>query len=565
MADHSAGSDDIDELHLQDLVSGPEDLPDLRGHLKTLRDELNEDRSSDDQLGVGDLIPLTEKNDLGYLRPAEIEAAEWVADLYEQEGEPEIHPRGLHYQLLGKGYTRRNGEPYRNSTKCWEELKQALKWARVLGLVDSDRIRDDSTNEPVYGAFSDPDDAATFRTDSTGRSGNGLQPAAYQDAVAQSRVHDGYQPSSITTTLQAASLAYDDFEAFVADAIDALVDHAFGAVEYDLAAHQPYYVEIWSEKGGVVPVGLADEYGVTLRSKKGELSLSMCEEAIDVAEQRGQDLAVITVTDYDPKGADMPRAAGRKLEILAAMSDTDVDVDVVQGALTEGQVHEYELPGEPATKPRGLEHGNTGAKGYETHKDIFKDHAGQHPVEIRAFKSNYPTAFESALEREVRNFYDDDLEAEIEAAVADAREHARDRLWDVFEAHWPALEAAFDDLQQAMNQYQSRVEPHFEAARQGLAGLKETDADVRDEVGVPDRRDELTNSVESVDYERALREVEVEAPEGMARGVDDAILDTRRGLLEQLRAYARHDVRDDQPLLDIDGGNDRDGAAPPRE
>lgn len=549
MTDYSAGSDDVEDLHLTDLVSSPEDLPELRDHIKTIRDELNEDRDGDAKLGVGDLIPLTEKNDIGYIRPSEIEAAEWIADLYEQEGEPEIHPRGLHYQLLGKGYTRRNGDPYRNEMECWEELKQALKWARVLGLVDSDRIRDHSTDEPIYGAFQDPEDAATFRTTPGDEAGNGVRSAAFDDAVARSRVNDGYQPARIQTTLRAASLAYDSYDVFVDEVVDALVDHAFDTVDYDLAAHQPYYVEVWSEKAGVIPEAVADEYGVTIRSKKGELSLSMCEEAISVAEQRGQDLAVISVTDFDPKGADMPRAAGRKLEILAAMSDADVDVEVIQGALTSSQVQEYELPGEPSTKPRGLEHGNTGAKGYETHKDIFRDHAGQYPVEIRAFASNYPAAFESAIEREAQRFYDESLDDDIEAAIRDARERARERLLDLF-SDQPDLEAAFEDLQVAMDRYQDAVEPAFEAAREGLERLEAADAAARDDHDVDGHRNRLSDRVERLEYQEELHDVEVPVPEGVVEGVEDAIVDTRRGLLEQLRAYARHDVREDSPFLD---------------
>lgn len=551
MADYP-GSDDVESLHLTDLVSGPDDLPELRHHIKSLRDELNEDRPQGDQLGVPDLIPLTPKNDIGYLRPSEIEAAEWIADLYEQEGEPEIHPRGLHYQLLGKGYERRNGEPYANSTECWEELKQSLKWARVLGLVDSDKIQDDSTDEPIYGAFDDPSDAETFRTAGGAIGGDGIRSQSFDDAVARTRVNDGYRPPRIETTLQAATLAYDDFETFVDQAIEALVEHAFDELEYDVAAHQPYYVEIWSEKSGVIPEALAEDYGVTVRSKKGELSLSMCEEALDVAEQRGQDLAVITITDYDPKGADMPRAAGRKLEILSAMSDVDVNVEVIQGALTADQVQEYELPGEPAKKPRGLEYGNSGAKGYETHKDIFREHAGQYPVEIRAFRSNYPTAFESAVEREVQRFYDADLADELEQAVFDARERARDRLRAVFDDNWCDLEAAFDDLQRAMQRYQDAVEPHMEAARDGLRRLEEADQSARGDAGIEAHRNDLSDSVERVEYQEALAGVDVSVPEGMVRGVEDAILDTRRGLLDQLRAYQRHDVRSDTPLLDED-------------
>lgn len=137
---------------LNDLVNDRSDIHGLRDQLKTLAQQR---RDQGDDVTVDDMLAMSTKNDPLYFQPADLEKAEWFADIYHQEGEPEIHPRGFHYQILGRGYETRHGDPYENSNECWQELKEAVKWARILGLVDNDNIQDQKNATPTPTAFSD--------------------------------------------------------------------------------------------------------------------------------------------------------------------------------------------------------------------------------------------------------------------------------------------------------------------------------------------------------------------------------------------------------------------------
>lgn len=94
-----------------------------------------------------------------------------------------------------------------------------------------------------------------------------------------------------------------------------------------------------------------------------------------------------------------------------------------------------------------------------------------------------------------------------------------------------------------MQRYHDRVEPAVASAVEGLERLEATERDVRREVGVPDKRNQLVNAIHSVDYREILASVDVELPDPDSPGVDDPLLDTRRSLMQQLDAYKQYDMR----------------------
>ena len=197
---------------------------------------------------------------------------------------------------------------------------------------------------------------------------------------------------------------FDDADEFIETAAQMISRQAFERIYFDATAEQRYYIEIWSEKSGVIPEDLAAEYGATIReSGKGEFSLSMCEKAVDIADKRNQDLALLVVSDFDASGADMPLSASRKLEVLGAVHD--VEVETVQAAVTKQQVEEYWIPGDPSKIPDGLDEGSCGAKGYETQKEVFREYAGQFPVEIQAFLTRYRDSFRDEIESKIQPYY----------------------------------------------------------------------------------------------------------------------------------------------------------------
>jgi len=267
----------------------------------------------------------------------------------------------------------------------------------------------------------------------------------------------------------------------------------------------------------------------------------MCEGAIEIAEARNQKLAICIVSDFDGKGADMPISASRKLEVLGAVHG--VDVELVHGAVTKQQVEQYGLPGDPAKIPDGLEDGVRGAKGYETQKEVFREYAGQYPVEIQGFSTRHEDAFADELAETIDPYYDAELDERITHNLTDARDQARRSLVSAFESHRGEIEAALVDLREGIGDYHDDLESNVDAALQGLNMLREQEKQLRDQHQLANRRQELSDSVSAVDYRRVVSEIDVEVPDPLVDGVEDALLDTQRSMMKQLEHYRRFNVR----------------------
>jgi len=519
--------DRFEDQPLSALIDTPGDIPALRERIKSMARAA---RETGEDVTVDDFLAQSRKNDAAYIAPADLEKAEWVADLYAEEGEPETHARDFHYRILGKGYEMRDGSEYVHSNRCWIELKEAFKWARILGLIDSRRISDSANTDVTPTAFEHVDNplpSSERRLD---------------DVAGEIDVDDGYQRASIPTRIEPATAHFEDAETFITTAAKMVADQAFHQLYFDASAQQRYYIEIWSEKSGVIPEDLAQEYGATIREAgKGEFSLTMCEKAIDIAATRNQDLAVVIVSDWDPRGHDMPVSAARKFEVLGALEG--VEVELVKGAVTKEQVEEYGIPGDPSKVPEGLERGVAAAKGYETQKQLFREYAGQYPVEIQGFSTRYPEAFERELADRLEAFFDADLDARITTSVTDARDDARQALEQAFRKRKPEIQAALEALQTAIGRYQDRLEGDIDAAKQGLWMLEEREHAVRQDESLPERRAQLTETIAAVEHREVLESVDVPVPDPDAPGVPNPLLDTRRSFLEQLEAYRRYNMR----------------------
>jgi len=105
---------------------------------------------------------------------------------------------------------------------------------------------------------------------------------------------------------------------------------------------------------------------------------------------------------------------------------------------------------------RGLEEGGEARKGYETQKELFREYAGQFPVELQGFTSVAPDAFENELEESLATFYDADLGDRIKSEVREARERAQQRLVDAFEEHRAEIQDALDELHQGLDRVRRR-------------------------------------------------------------------------------------------------------------
>jgi hypothetical protein len=84
-----------------------------------------------------ELLVLAPNNDpFNCGTPAQVEAAKWFADVYDQVGYRGIHLRRLHYRAYDEGLPTVSGEAYPNTEKQWTDLQNASRFARYLGFVN---------------------------------------------------------------------------------------------------------------------------------------------------------------------------------------------------------------------------------------------------------------------------------------------------------------------------------------------------------------------------------------------------------------------------------------------
>lgn len=566
MPDREKPLDDPDGPRLSDLVSEREDLIGLRDRFKELAKRRRD--AGDENFRVGDLIAQSTQNDPTYVQPADLEKAEWFAEIWEQERDTVddgTHPRNMHYRMLGE-YEMRNGETYDGSTSHWNELKDAIKWARILGLVDNEKFGDERNEREkatpnAFDDFETPAPQADFGDDvgadtlaasllSGGMGGalGEIDRDADREADGRVSLHhvidDGYRSPRFPSRPKLATLDFDDVEEFIRSAAKGLVEHAFEDIYFAANAEQRYYIEVWCEKSGEVPEDLAAEYGATLRpAGGGEFSLEMVQDAVRIAGARGQDLAVVIVSDYDAKGKDMPTSAARKLEVEGALAG--VEVELVHGAVTKDQIEKYGIPGVPEAEstPANLEHGVNGAKGYETHKQMFRDYAGDYPVEISGFSTTYPEEFREELADVLEGYYDEDLGDRLKDAIREAQSDAYNELVDELMRYDVEIANRLEDLRAAINSYHDTLEYDVGAVEDGVSMLRAREKEVREREDIPEHRRELTRTIQQADTAEALANVDVEIPDPETPGSDNPLLDTRRSYIEQLKRYSESDIR----------------------
>ncbi len=470
---------------------------------------------------VGDLLALSPNNDIAYVRPSDLSHAKWFAKVWEAEGGPEIHPRGFHYMILGKGYKTDIGADYLNTNACWEVMKDGAFWAQVLGLVPADKIKDEKNPAATLTSHIFLD-----------------SPYRPIDKELESGYESGYIPSGGSLP----ELSYDSTENLIEGQVTRIVNEVFAGVSYNVQRRQKYYIEIWSEKAGVIDEEIAEKYGATIRAAGGgEMSYKMVRDAVGEAKQRGQDLVVILIVDFDPKGHDMPKSVARKIEVEAALMG--VHAYVHHAAVTLEQVKEHGIPGTPAKKPKGLESRNPGALAYETHKKIFREFAGQDPVEIRAFSSREPEAYAAALEEHLKPYYDEDLADKIQGVIRDAKVSAESALRDELEANRGDIDKALSAVRKALGNYESQLGGSFDCIETNLSELAEQEEMTRKETGLDAKVRKLEKVLNAVDVGGALSLVEICIPEADADGQPNPLLDTKRSLEEQIRKYKEFDIR----------------------
>jgi hypothetical protein len=334
------------------------------GHATTLRNVL-EKACSEQKCRLGDLTVLDVKADPYRVdTPAHHRDAAWVAQQIERFFPPNkrVHIRGLHYAMVISGNVRKpGGEVYRNTDEDWKWLvDDVMRAARWLGYVPFERIVDQRSAEPIIFRANDPI-GALFRHLSAG--------------------------------VEMGQVAFEIGPIYINEPEGRL---------YGFDCKQPYALAIFGEKSSLedVLLPIARRCAADLYLGPGEISNTFVYRIAKDASEDGRPLVVITATDFDPGGRQMPVSIGRKLQAFRDAFFPNLRFEVVPAALTVEQVRELGLPSTPLkpTEKRG---------------DRWREEFGVEQTEIDALALFQPDVLRRIIETAIAPYFDRTLASRI--------------------------------------------------------------------------------------------------------------------------------------------------------
>ncbi len=426
---------------------------------------------------IKDLLALSQVNDPFYIAPADRKKAEWVTMIWHKEQSGSIHPRGFHYRIVDKNYKMPDGTTYLNTEKCWNFLIQGFKYARLLGLISYDKILDHkNVTEEQTGNFS------------------------AHEGVTYINNYDGANNN----------LSEDeDSDIFIEEMITEIKERF--EVQYNETLFQPFYIEIWAEKSGIIPGAVASRFNATMRpAGGGEFSLDMCHKALTKAQELNKPLIIFLLSDFDPKGNDMPKSISRKIEFMA--KERGITAYMKQICLTKDQCEKYNLPSIPAKNPDG---DTQGAKAYRTHTNNFYNAMGRQTTEINSFMARDEEAYDKELRKVIEPYYDYDMLDKVHDFV----EEIYDEIEECIESVINPNKEKIINLALKLTKSKEELEEFIEMKKQ--------------ELGIGEMESEF-ETLTTIDENYIISNLLVEFPEAETETPTDALLDTTRDYLEQI-------------------------------
>jgi hypothetical protein len=302
--------------------------------------------------------------------------ADAIADLIPEDRR--LHLRGLHYLLVIAAIIRPDGSPYANNEETWLWLEKVAKAARWLGYVPFERFTDQRNAEPVIRRWQPPQHAARIRA--------GL-PGFALPALG------GLLPAPFVLSGEPAAVGF--------------------------TGTQPYHLAAFGEKASLEPIlgPLCSRYQADLYLPAGEISDTMLHQMAVSARDDGRPMVVLTFSDCDPSGWQMPISIARKLQGFRYIIDGLPGIRVYRVALVPRQVKKYDLP-------------VSVLKENEKRKNAWMAATGTEQTEIDALAALRPDLLEHVGRSAFEQFFDTTLAQRADDAYSDWLEEARQMLAD---------------------------------------------------------------------------------------------------------------------------------------
>jgi hypothetical protein len=341
------------------------------GHGSELRTVL-EEACLEEGCSAGALTVLAAQHDPFRVdTPARRRDGEWLAVQAERLGlgARTIHLRGLHYMLVSGEAIKPNGKPYTNTDADWIWLQEdCAKAARWLGYLPFRQIIDARNSEPIVNI--------RVRT----------HPSSYIAVGVEIEIPGAHELEP--------RVDIDDF-----------------------VGVRPYKLVLYGEKTSLqeVLVDVAAEHDTDLYLPAGEISNTLLYQMASIGANDGRPIVVLTFSDCDPAGWQMPISIGRKLQGFRALEFPELTFQVYRVALTPDQVRSYGLPSTPL-------------KATERRADRWLQEMRVEQTEIDALAALNPELLRQIALDAVEPFYDYTLVHRVDEARAQWLDQAQARL-----------------------------------------------------------------------------------------------------------------------------------------
>lgn len=431
---------------------------------------------------VSELLALHRSNDPFYIgTKGQREKARWFTEVWQRFGyDTGVHLRRIHYQLISQDDPRLyNGDPYRNTESCWNNLIKSAKFARHLGYIDADRLEDRRNPDPILTISAE----------------NISEPSTFVDYF---QLKEWNKPE-----IQASLKEQINWE---------LPEPEILNFDYS-AAEQPYYIELWIEKSTMNDVlePICREYGINLIIGEGFQSITSTVKALKRINELGKPARIFYISDFDPAGKGMPIAVARQIEFYRKQFAEGVEVKLEPIALLLDQVKQYELPRTPI-------------KDSDNRKEGFESEYGEGAVELDALEALYPGELKEIVEDHAKKYRDFELQQKFREAEKEYKEKARQKWKDKINKEIDKLESVQQATTEILERYKVRLNQLNEELQRELQPLMEK-----------------LESVQQATTEKAIEFYfnDIEKPEGQVNvGSETGFLfDSNRDYLEQLDFY----------------------------
>lgn len=443
--------------------------------------------------GQDELLAMSHDHDPFNLgREEHLRMANWFMDIWHKFNlQPGVHLRAIHYKVVSQVDPKKaNGKPYKNVEPDWVYLNDASRYARALGYIGYEDLKDQRNPEPQL-----------FHSTRT------------------LFANDKPELSYYTGEKLINGFPILELETFSTDISSPTVR---GYNYYD--ALQPYHIEIWCEKSTMedIIVPICQEHHIDYWAGIGFAGLNNIKRLLKRANDLGKPTIIFYISDLDAQGVSMPVQVSRWIEFCKD-SVPDIDFKLVPLCLTLEQVTRWDLPTMPVEVKSKKKNKTKKPKKPTKFEKLY----GDRKIELDALEAKFPGKLREIILAAILPYQDLTLKAKLE----DSGRTAQNIVNEEWNERTKEVRAELEVLEKEVNPIIEEYQAKFNELRDELT-IKLTDYNDK----LHSKLFILQGVAESLDDEIDLPEISKPECKPPQR---DWLYDSSRSWVDQLQAYKR--------------------------